>query len=942
MRKSYLLAAILLAGTNTMSPMVNLVNSTQHESVISRVQAKSIQPSASLGATLSENDIKRTLQLLTGQTIEQKNQYLIDGEIINHYLNDGSTRITPVYSSAVIEPREPGYGVQVQIVTPQTILNVNSQTYANAAITAGAEDVLIRIASLYPVTGEGALAGVYKMYEAAGQALNPQNVTTAQNEIKTVIQVKETKELTESQINEIQALLKTSLHQYLGEGNDTSQAALDQLIQQTIENWAKEHQLTLSQTVIQLLTTYAREYAQSEAAQNARTEKQIDANSSTKWTAEQAIDLFEGVFLYHTNQYAKIDPNQYDRKAWSVIDNHDQTITLSLQGVGKYEFTYRDHQVIITAYTDTQSPEKATAMYTIDKVSYLILHEKHFDLLDSKEGFDSFTEETAFDYLQKAVVGSNNDLIQSWIEPVEDGSYLVELVYQTKDNQDDTTNYGLFSVQPDGLITEVNNYAHVMGHPYYNDDLHSNSILKHLAWTSEKQQALEQFMIRWQAEMGQEYIAATPNNPANMYGITFPEQLTEGLLAVNDQKVAATWNPNGELLPDTYNIVAAYYQVNGPEMAGHFYLMTIYNGQSVVLHSQQNQGLPDGLVHFTPTENIALANAFTDIANNRFTTTNVVGYRPTTPNEETSIEPISPSEIEQYPNTEDPVWDAVKDEQMKGYFGSYEVETGEQYIQATPASQQSMYGVDFPTGVIERLAVSDQQVPARWANFDEPLKADVYNIVAAYRQTPPENLEYFPHFYLLAIYNGEPVVLHSQQNQGAEDGLIHFEPTQTEYLRQQFEATYQATPPTDDDSNDSAQIPWNNEKTEQLNTFMTEWQKDMNQEYLPASPENPANMYGVEFPAQITDDFLAVADQPVQSVWNPDGPLVQDTYNIVASYYQINGPSMQTHFYLMTIYNGEPIVLHSQQNQGMPDQKIHFEPTQNAALQEGFRNIYLQ
>ena len=101
-------------------------------------------------------------------------------------------------------------------------------------------------------------------------------------------------------------------------------------------------------------------------------------------------------------------------------------------------------------------------------------------------------------------------------------------------------------------------------------------------------------------------------------------------------------------------------------------------------------------------------------------------------------------------------------------------------------------------------------------------------------------------------------------------------------------------------------------------------------------------MYGVEFPAQITDDFLAVADQPVQSVWNPDGPLVQDTYNIVASYYQINGPSMQTHFYLMTIYNGEPIVLHSQQNQGMPDQKIHFEPTQNAALQEGFRNIYLQ
>src|SRR5699024_7235805 len=77
----------------------------------------------SLGGTLNQNDINYTLQLLNAQDVSVADQINVDGPMINSYLNDGSTAQTDVYSSAIIEPRQPGYGVQVQIITPQTILN---------------------------------------------------------------------------------------------------------------------------------------------------------------------------------------------------------------------------------------------------------------------------------------------------------------------------------------------------------------------------------------------------------------------------------------------------------------------------------------------------------------------------------------------------------------------------------------------------------------------------------------------------------------------------------------------------------------------------------------------------------------------------------------------------------------------------------------------------
>ena len=89
----------------------------------------------SLGASLTDQQVQETLKLLNIDKVASNDLIKIDGAKINQYLNLGTPNDVGVYSSAIIEPREPGYGVQVQIVTPQTINQVTAQTYQNAAIT---------------------------------------------------------------------------------------------------------------------------------------------------------------------------------------------------------------------------------------------------------------------------------------------------------------------------------------------------------------------------------------------------------------------------------------------------------------------------------------------------------------------------------------------------------------------------------------------------------------------------------------------------------------------------------------------------------------------------------------------------------------------------------------------------------------------------------------
>ncbi|PJH64140.1 DUF1002 domain-containing protein, partial [Salmonella enterica] len=57
--------------------------------------------------------------------------------------------------------------------------------YMNAAIKAGVQDVTIMVGSISSVTGESALTGVYKAFDANGEDLDKERMAIAQQELET-------------------------------------------------------------------------------------------------------------------------------------------------------------------------------------------------------------------------------------------------------------------------------------------------------------------------------------------------------------------------------------------------------------------------------------------------------------------------------------------------------------------------------------------------------------------------------------------------------------------------------------------------------------------------------------------------------------------------------------------------------------------------------------
>ncbi|MCM0583282.1 DUF1002 domain-containing protein [Weissella diestrammenae] len=85
-------------------------------------------------------------------------------------------------SSVALAPAEPGTGTLVNIKKfngQDNITKITSQQYAMAATMAGVQDVIITVTANQPVSGEAALAGVYKALDTDGIQVNSQNTEAA-------------------------------------------------------------------------------------------------------------------------------------------------------------------------------------------------------------------------------------------------------------------------------------------------------------------------------------------------------------------------------------------------------------------------------------------------------------------------------------------------------------------------------------------------------------------------------------------------------------------------------------------------------------------------------------------------------------------------------------------------------------------------------------------
>ncbi|HEM6309237.1 TPA: DUF1002 domain-containing protein [Streptococcus suis] len=238
------------------------------------------QPLMSLGVSLTEEQKKETKTLLGDSQISDKQLISVTGETLAKYIGamDASANI---YSSAFIKPLEKGSGVRVEIVTPDKITMISAATYQNAAITSGVSDILIRIASVETVTGEGALAGVYALLEQAGIAVDQTTVQMSQAEMSLIEKIKAETTLSDDETNKLIAELKKTITSNLVK----KKAITEEWLQKRLDDICASYHVTFSDGLKTEIISWLKSYSKTDVAKSTKTVKQLEQSIlTTEWS----------------------------------------------------------------------------------------------------------------------------------------------------------------------------------------------------------------------------------------------------------------------------------------------------------------------------------------------------------------------------------------------------------------------------------------------------------------------------------------------------------------------------------------------------------------------------------------------------------------------------------------------------------------------------------
>ena len=191
------------------------------------------------------------------------------------YLNLQGIPTESLFSSVKVEKNT--HGISVNILTPENITTITENQYTNAAITAGISNANIEVASLTKVTGESALAGVYKAVEVNGITLDKERTTVAQVELETVktiseaINTPENKEKLDIALAEIKTQLAEIKEQT---GNLASREQVENIIYEVLKSQGID--LIISREHITLLIDFAIHYQNTSAIDSKEIINQLD------------------------------------------------------------------------------------------------------------------------------------------------------------------------------------------------------------------------------------------------------------------------------------------------------------------------------------------------------------------------------------------------------------------------------------------------------------------------------------------------------------------------------------------------------------------------------------------------------------------------------------------------------------------------------------------
>ena len=237
------------------------------------------KPTLVYGSGLSDSEVVQTNNAFNIKNIDNVNRQVNSGADFAKYLNIEGVSDSELFSSVLVQKANKGIGVKVKIKTPENITSITQTQYENAAITAGASNVEIEVASIKKVTGESALVGVYKALDANGQKVDTERAEVASQELSTVNSIAGESALNKeqsAQLDNALAQIKSDLTKYKEE--NASKATAD-VVRDTVKKAVKDNGLSeyISDEQVESLVSLADAYQNTAAIDDKEVQKQLSA-----------------------------------------------------------------------------------------------------------------------------------------------------------------------------------------------------------------------------------------------------------------------------------------------------------------------------------------------------------------------------------------------------------------------------------------------------------------------------------------------------------------------------------------------------------------------------------------------------------------------------------------------------------------------------------------
>ena len=252
------------------------------------------KPTVVYGGGLNDQQIKETSKLLGIKDENTVTTTKATGEDLVKYLGAGEANTSVMISSVMVQKRNKGEGVKVHIATPKNITLVTSEQYANAAITAGIADAEIEVAAVSKVTGESALTGVYKAFEANGVVLDGKRTAVAQQELELTNQIaqEQSKEkgFDAAKLDQAMIDIKKSLAEIKEkQGQVATKEDVERIVNEALKKYGLDK--IISPTQVNNIIQFALSYQQTSAIDSKQVLEQLNSLSNTvKGKIGQLVD----------------------------------------------------------------------------------------------------------------------------------------------------------------------------------------------------------------------------------------------------------------------------------------------------------------------------------------------------------------------------------------------------------------------------------------------------------------------------------------------------------------------------------------------------------------------------------------------------------------------------------------------------------------------------